>query len=435
MKNFKHLRSFILIIFSHLFVFVSFSIPQQGWFSVSAGYQYGHQAVFFVSADTGYVTTEIGGILITPDGGKKWMEIFLNNNYHPTDLFFLNSSIGWMSADNMRIFKTLDGGRSWKLCIDNTNYDYMCSLQSVHFVNENVGYAVGWKYNLNNFSTSTIIIKTSNGGLDWAYQTAGSQDFELYSVYFINENTGWIVGEKGYIFKTTNDGTSWIAQNSNTFAALISAHFHNDMIGWAAGSGGVILKTIDGGKNWILQNSPTFESLVSVFFLNENIGYACGLNGTILKTIDGGTHWDQQVSGTTQGLGDLHFVSPDTGYVVGWFGTILKTVNGGVGTNAVNNSEQYFPNTMRLEQNYPNPFNPETKIKYALPTVVRVKIVVYNLMGQKIRILADEQQNAGYHNVVWDGRNDSGNHVTSGVYLVRMEADNFIAVRKMILVR
>lgn len=306
MKNFKHLRCFILIVFSPLLVFVSFSIAQEGWFSVSAGYQYGHHAVFFVNADTGYVTTEGGGILITIDGGKGWTEIFLNNNYHPSDLFFLNSRIGWMSADNMRIFKTLDGGRSWELCIDETSYEYMSTLQSVHFVNETVGYAVGWKYNLNNFSTSTLIIKTADGGLTWDYQTAGTQDFQLRSVFFINENTGWIVGEKGNIFKTTNGGASWIAQNSNTFSYLNSAHFYNDMIGWAVGSGGVILKTTDGGNNWILQNSPTFESLFSVFLLNENIGYTCGLNGTILKTTDGGAHWYQQVSGTTQGLIDLH---------------------------------------------------------------------------------------------------------------------------------
>jgi len=428
MKNFKHLRFFILIVFSLLLVFVSFSVAQEGWFSLSTGSQYGHSDVFFVSADTGYIAAEMGRILITPDGGKRWMEIDMNSNSRPNDLFFLNSRIGWVAADNMRIFKTIDGGRSWKLCIEDPGSQ--AYLLSVYFVNEAVGYAVGWKYDASS-GFSTLILKTTNGGLNWEFQTAGSQDFKLSSVYFMNENTGWIVGEKGYIFKTANGGTTWIAQNSNTLAYLYSVYFYNDTIGWAVGFGGVILKTTDGGNNWILQNSPASGTLFSVFFLNDNIGYACGHNGTILKTTNGGLDWTQQVSGTTQGLVDLYFISPDTGYVVGWERTILKTVNGGVGgTKVINNSERHFLNTMQLNQNYPNPFNPKTTIKFFIPHSDYITLVVYNSVGKGVTELYNGRMPSGFHTIEWNAEN-----FPSGVYYYKLAAKTQSITKKLLLIK
>lgn len=88
-----------------------------------------------------------------------------------------------------------------------------------------------------------------------------------------------------------------------------------------------------------------------------------------------------------------------------------------------------------LSQNYPNPFNAVTTIRYELPKSEKVSIVIYNILGQPIRVLVDEIQQAGYHSVVWDGRNGSGRQVASGMYTYRMKADNFAQTRKMILLK
>lgn len=99
-----------------------------------------------------------------------------------------------------------------------------------------------------------------------------------------------------------------------------------------------------------------------------------------------------------------------------------------------------FPEEYELYQNYPNPFNPKTSIKLALPEESRVTLKVYNIIGQEVVTLLDEQRPAGYVTVEWDGRNSSGYAVTSGVYFYRMEAAAtngaaITSIRKMILIK
>ncbi len=80
------------------------------------------------------------------------------------------------------------------------------------------------------------------------------------------------------------------------------------------------------------------------------------------------------------------------------------------------------PERFRLEQNYPNPFNPETVIRYQLAVGSKVELSVYNVLGQKMRTLVKGHQSPGWHEVVWDGRDDSGKPVSSGVYIYRLSA-------------
>ena len=86
-----------------------------------------------------------------------------------------------------------------------------------------------------------------------------------------------------------------------------------------------------------------------------------------------------------------------------------------------------------LRQNYPNPFNPETEIEYALPKDSEVKLIIYNLLGQRVQTLVESKQVAGFHRVRWDGRDYSGKEVTSGIYFYQLKAGNFIFTRKMVL--
>ena len=93
------------------------------------------------------------------------------------------------------------------------------------------------------------------------------------------------------------------------------------------------------------------------------------------------------------------------------------------------------PQDYALSQNYPNPFNPRTHLKYELPTASQVKITVFNLNGQRVRILFDGKKNAGRYVASWNGSNTAGRRVASGVYFVRMKAERFVTVRKMILTK
>jgi hypothetical protein len=94
-----------------------------------------------------------------------------------------------------------------------------------------------------------------------------------------------------------------------------------------------------------------------------------------------------------------------------------------------------IPKSYALLNNYPNPFNANTVILYNLPEDTDVKLEVYNVLGQKVRVLVDEQQNAGYKTVVWDGKNDKGESVSSGIYFYKLETRDYTKSKKMLLMK
>jgi hypothetical protein len=94
-----------------------------------------------------------------------------------------------------------------------------------------------------------------------------------------------------------------------------------------------------------------------------------------------------------------------------------------------------LPTTFDVAQNYPNPFNPTTTIKYQLPQVSDVKLLIYNVLGQKVRTLVNSRFEAGYHSVVWDGLNEQGSTVASGVYIYHFQAADFQKTMKLMLLK
>lgn len=107
-----------------------------------------------------------------------------------------------------------------------------------------------------------------------------------------------------------------------------------------------------------------------------------------------------------------------------------------IGTvTGVKNAVVAAPLAYSLDQNYPNPFNPETRLYFQLPAVQDVKLIIYNIRGQIVRQLLDARMDAGDHVVNWDGRDNSGQPVPTGVYIYRLKAGDYMAARKMTLVK
>jgi hypothetical protein len=94
-----------------------------------------------------------------------------------------------------------------------------------------------------------------------------------------------------------------------------------------------------------------------------------------------------------------------------------------------------MPVAYNLAQNYPNPFNPETNIEFSLPKDQDANLVVFNLLGQRVRTLVDGHLGAGNHTAHWDGKNESGGDVPSGIYFYRLYTSEFSQTNKMVLVR
>lgn len=94
-----------------------------------------------------------------------------------------------------------------------------------------------------------------------------------------------------------------------------------------------------------------------------------------------------------------------------------------------------LPSKLHLEQNFPNPFNSSTVIAYSMPIRERITLAVYDVTGREVRRLADNIQSEGEHFVVWDGKDDEGTQVPSGIYFYRMEAGRFQTTRKLVFLR
>ena len=103
--------------------------------------------------------------------------------------------------------------------------------------------------------------------------------------------------------------------------------------------------------------------------------------------------------------------------------------------NAIGEDPRPAPLSFRLDQNFPNPFNPSTTISYVLPKAAPVSLIIYNSRGQEVRRLVEEPRQAGGQETIWDGRDQAGNRVASGMYWYRLKAGHHVQTRQMLLIK
>lgn len=166
----------------------------------------------------------------------------------------------------------------------------------------------------------------------WTNLNPVPDGIDLWSTFFIDDSTGWIVGTGGFLKKTTNAGNEWIQQNSGTTLTLKSIQFVNNNTGWICGESGLILKTTNSGNTWDSLASGTTQHLSDIYFFDADTGYVVGFGGTILKTTNGGAYWTSLNSGTSNDLYSMDFVDAFTGYAVGEVNdtsSVIKTTDGG----------------------------------------------------------------------------------------------------------
>ena len=98
-------------------------------------------------------------------------------------------------------------------------------------------------------------------------------------------------------------------------------------------------------------------------------------------------------------------------------------------------NDEIMPTEHMLLQNYPNPFNPRTNIQFTVPEQSFVKLFIYDINGKTVYKIINSELKSGYYNVVWDGTNELGLKVGSGIYFYRLEAKNFTSSQKMIFIK
>ncbi len=198
---------------------------------------------------------------------------------------------------------------------------------------------------------------------------------------------------------------------------------------------GVVFRSTNSGETW---DSVSNGLVGDIGCLDEGpdgrIFAASGGRGIYMST-DEGLSWQML---RTDGLFNRYFISlavDDDGYVyvgtagAGVFRSTHPVVTG-MPANKNGNDAGY-----ELHQNYPNPFNSSTMITYQLSMNAKARITICNLLGQEVRTLMNARQKAGQHKVVWDGRDNSGRTVASGVYLYRLEVGRQVKTRKLVLLK
>lgn len=120
-------------------------------------------------------------------------------------------------------------------------------------------------------------------------------------------------------------------------------------------------------------------------------------------------------------------------YIVDLNGSIYRFQ--GIASDVSNENPEAPPAYFSLEQNFPNPFNPVTTITYHVPRKAPVKLIIFNRLGQKIKTLVEGEHSAGSFKVIWDGTNDQGVKVSSGVYFYKLQSTDFQTVRKMVFIQ
>lgn len=391
-----------------LFLLFKLSALHAQWSINDSSYSIPFQSVYFMNADTGFVTNPVGSILRTINGGKDWERCENTGNWGFDAIFCTPNLNVYAVGVSGLIRKSVDLGFTWTLVTVN-KYE---TLHSVYFIDNNKGYAVGGGWRRNS------ILKTTNSFKNWTEQTMGSGT-KLSSVFFPDSLHGYVVGDSATIYKTKDGGVNWHSISSfNKNIHFHSQYFTDSIKGFVVGDAGTILKTIDGGINWINQSSNTEVKLRSIYFVDANNGYIVGDQGTILNTSNGGTSWIHQGSFPEIYLSAVCFSSASVGYAVGGNGN-----NGSILKFEMLSDGLFLKKTMNNDDMivYPNPCHDklivESKIHNNNST-----LSITNFTGQVIVNKNVKDAKTQFYM----------NHLSNGTYFLKLKTDNIVTIRKII---
>lgn len=217
------------------------------------GYPSSFRSIYFTGDNTGYLVSSNAKILKTTNAGTNWLQIDSTVDAFYADIFFSDSTTAYVSGyrnspAGALVKKTTNGGVSWsEQTISST-----LAMTSLHFVNNNTGFA-------GSNSSGQNFFRTTNGGLNW---TAGASiNPYINDMYFVNENTGYTCSLFGRFYKTTNGGSNWV-QLAVPVDYTLRTFYHNGNSGvtYVLGAGGMILKSTNGSITGFSQNENTAPS-------------------------------------------------------------------------------------------------------------------------------------------------------------------------------
>jgi len=390
--------------------------------------------------------TPYAGYIRTIDGGNTWVcdTIPGLSNSYSQQVFAIDSDTAYVTvykligtSGSKGIYKTTDAGATW---VRQEAYNNSQSGAGyIHFFDAQNGLAVGDP----NLETYT----TTNGGLIWNPVTMPTTLSNEYTAgrgdgILAIGNTVWF-STGARVYKSTDKGYTWtiLLDEPQYIDWSGGIAFQDELIGiysqkQVGSTNHLYRKTTDGGVTWEILSDPILDQIAattsqyipgtgSTYFVGGST--AVTMSG-IAATYDGGNTWS-----LIDTVGSYQFFFPSS--TVGWNSPYaIRNIYKYVGPRIISSVEEEIidlvPTGYSLSQNYPNPFNPSTTLRYSIPAQSKVVIKVFDILGNEVAVLMDEEKSVGTYELTWNAAS-----LPSGVYFYQIQASSFIDTKKMILLK
>jgi photosystem II stability/assembly factor-like uncharacterized protein len=302
------------------------STGERGWFAQSSGVSgSAWNAVFFLpDGRSGWIVGDGGRIAATADAGATWNLQTSNTASSLRSVWFTSESEGWAAGRNATLLHTSDAGVTWGAV---NALGVSGDLNAVRFA----GADSGW------VATSVVtglILRTTDGGLDWQNVTAPSGGNAINAIAAADSRDVYAVGNAGLILGTHDAGASWYrvlpSVTANALRSVARPTLDRANAVGAAGAAPFATASVD-SIAWNPDNLGNAYDFYGVSFVSASTGWAVGSNGAaaILHTTDGGVTWTSQPANTPTRLNAVFFVDGQRGWAVGQNGVVLHTTTGG----------------------------------------------------------------------------------------------------------
>ncbi|MDZ7292991.1 MAG: T9SS type A sorting domain-containing protein [candidate division KSB1 bacterium] len=388
-----------------------------------------------------FAGTNGGGVFRSMNNGDNWTPFNAGLANLEIISLAINSSGHIFAGTNYGgVFRSPDSSDNWTVRNNGLTDKRVRALA----INQSTGHIFA--------GTPGGIFRSPDNGDNWTKINTGLTNKDVRSLV-INPTTQDIFAgtSGGGVFHSTNNGDIWTAVNTGLpNSALVFALAINSSGHVFAATGDGVYRSLDNGGNWakVLDfDGQTFYSLAinsttqDIFAGSGHIGGFPFFSdwGDVFRSTNNGESWTHVASGLADYVyalainieGYIFAGTPEGGYRSTDNGQRWTLITFSTSVQA----HERIPLEFGLHQNYPNPFNPSTTITYELPQAVEVKLVIFDLMGRHVRTLVNQRQPAGRYTITWDGRNEQGEALASGVYLYQLRAGNFVQTRRMALVR